>query len=312
MGRGLGDVGNPAALIPGDVGSVEKAASDMAAYGDVLYLAGQGLARIDTGAGWTGQAADAFRRVYQSQPGKWTQAGEAFHEAANAIGSYSSVLQWAQGQAAYAIQVWNSGTANHQAAQQILDNARSQLDRAGNTAAATVNKAASLAPPKPGFWSQVGGFFSGVGHGAEAVGDGLVNGLASFGNAVIQHPGATAAAVGGTMLAGISAAGDAGGLVLDATGVGAVAGAPLNVVSTAGVAVGIGIAGASLGTLAADAAGPDRVTLMQSSSGSGSGSDSGPEPNYSDKPRSDREPDRVHAAADRRCNSRGEESARLA
>ena len=62
----------------------------------------------------------------------------------------------------------------------------------------------------------------------------VVNGLASFGNAMLHHPGSTAlaaAAIGRTM---ISAGGEGLGVTLDATGVGAVAGVPLNVVSASG------------------------------------------------------------------------------
>jgi hypothetical protein len=283
MSGGLGQTDDPAALVPGDAGTVGTTAQALAAYGDVLQLAGAGLRRIDTAAGWSGAAADAFRRVYQGQPGKWVQAGDAFHEAANAVGAYASVLSWAQSEAAYAIQVWNAGKAYHQAAAQILGNARGQLDSAGNTAAAAVGRAASLAPPEPGFWSEVGSFFSGVGHGAEAVSDDFINGLASVGNAVIQHPGADAATLAGMALAGVSAAGDAGGLVLDATGVGAVAGVPLNVVSTAGIAAGAGISAAGIGTIVSGAAGPDRVTVMNMSSDAGSGGGGTPD-SYSSSP----------------------------
>jgi hypothetical protein len=283
MGAELGQTDDPTALIPGDAGTVYQTAQALAAYGDVLQLAGNGLARIDTSDGWSGQAADAFRRVYSVQPGKWQRAGAAFHDTASAVGSYASALTWAQGQAAVAIQVWNTGTANHQAAAQILDNAQSQLDGAGNTAAAAVAKAAALAPPGPSFWSKLGSFFGGVGRGAEAAGDDLINGLASVGNAVIQHPGADATALGGALLAGISAGGDAVGVVLDATGVGAIAGAPLNVVSTAGIAAGATASAAGVGMILSDAAGPDRVNIMNSDAGSGSGGGETPR-SYSSSP----------------------------
>jgi hypothetical protein len=100
---------------------------------------------------------------------------------------------------------------------------------------------------------------------------------------VIQHPGADAATLAGMALAGISAGGDAGGLVLDATGVGAIAGVPLNVVSTAGVVAGLGISAAGVGTIVSDAAGPDRVNIMNSSSDSSSGGGGTPR-SYSSSP----------------------------
>ena len=63
-----------------------------------------------------------------------------------------------------------------------------------------------------------------------------------------------AATIGGTALAGISAGGEALGVGLDATGVGALAGVPLNVVSAAGIVTGSGIAAAGLNSLAQNAA----------------------------------------------------------
>lgn len=67
----------------------------------------------------------------------------------------------------------------------------------------------------------------------------MVNDLASFGNAAIHHPVDTAAALGGATLTVASAVGDGLGVALDATGVGAVAGVPINAVSTARVATSV-------------------------------------------------------------------------
>jgi hypothetical protein len=73
-------------------------------------------------------------------------------------------------------------------------------------------------------------------------------------------------------LAGISAGGEGLGIALDATGVGAVAGVPLNVVSAGGIVAGSGIAAAGLNSLAQNAAGPDRVSpLKADGGGSGTG-----------------------------------------
>jgi hypothetical protein len=93
----------------------------------------------------------------------------------------------------------------------------------------------------------------------------VVNGIASFGNAMLHHPGETAAMVGGIALAGISAGGEGLGIALDATGVGAVAGVPLNVVSAAGVAAGVGIAGTAATSLAMNAADEDAVSPARGS-----------------------------------------------
>ena len=58
--------------------------------------------------------------------------------------------------------------------------------------------------------------------------------------------------------------GDGLGLVLDATGVGALGGGPLNAVSTVGVVTGVGITAAAVGDLAQHAATDDQVSPMRS------------------------------------------------
>jgi hypothetical protein len=285
MAAELGQTNDPTALVPGNAESIYTTEGALVAYGDLLVEAGTGLRQIDTTAGWSGAAADAFREVYHGQPSRWLQAGDAFHDAANALDNYAATLTWAQQQAAAAIELWNSGKASHPAAAQTLASARGQLDSAGSAAASAVTKAADLAPPQPGFWSQVGSFFSGLGHdatsaggdilhAAETAGADTVDALASFGNAALNDPGGVAATVGGAALAGISAGGEGLGIALDATGVGAIAGVPLNVVSAAGIVAGSGIAAAGLNSLAQNAAGPDRVDPLKADGG-GSGSGAG-------------------------------------
>ena len=278
-------------------------------YGDMLLEAGTGLSRVDTQAGWRGAAADQFRSRFHGEPGKWIEAGECFHTAANALDSYASTLQWSQGQAAEAITLWDQGTAatataksqfdravgqvkqrnaeesaqgvpltpmptfhdpgqaQRAAARDQLDRARSQLKTAGDATASTVGAATDKAPKKPGFWSKVGSFFSGVGDDVKIAGEHVVNGVASFGNAMANHPGDVLTAAGGIALTGISAGGDGLGVVLDATGVGAVAGVPLNAFSTAGVVLGAGMTAAATGDLARHAATDDHVSPMDTSGG---------------------------------------------
>jgi hypothetical protein len=318
----LGQTNDPKALIPGDVGAVADTMWQLRTYGDSLYEAGTGLQRVDTTAGWSGPASDAFRKVFQGQPGKWTQAGDCFHAAANALDTYDSTLQWAQQQAADAINLWNQGQAataaakadhdravaqaqqqaqertaagtpttapnipfvdpgeaKRQAAQQMLQRAQAQLKSAGDTAEAAVGKARDQAPPKPGFWSRLGtdisGFFDAAGHDLEVVGADAVNGVASLGNAMINHPGDVAGALGGIGLTVVSGFGDAAGGVLDATGVGAIVGVPVNALSTAGVITGAGITTAAVGDLMHHAMSDDQVSPMKVDSSSGSG-DPGP------------------------------------
>jgi len=276
----LGETNDPRELVPGDAGAVTAAARALRTRGDALHQAGAGLQRIDTTDGWSGPAGDAFRAKFHGQPGKWLEAGDCLHQAADALDGYTKTLTWAQQQAGDAITQWNAaqaasqqaaqaggplplqdpGDAGRQAAQRLLDDARKQLDRAGGAAASVVGAGRDKAPKKPGFWSRVGDFFSDVGADLENAGGRVVNGLASVGNAAAHHPGdiATAAAGAGLMLLG--AGGDVGGGVLDATGVGAIAGIPINVASTAAVVAGGGLVLGAGGDLMMHAASDDSVS----------------------------------------------------
>lgn len=274
----LGQTSDPTALIPGDPASVYQTEAEVRSYGDLMYTAGEGLQRIDTTDGWSGAAADAFRKVYSGQPRKWVVAGDAFHAAANALKDYANVLAWAQGQASVAISQWNAGSK--QAAAATLANAQGQLNTAGNTAAATVGQARDLAPPAPGFWSQIGSdalsFLSHAGHALETAGEDTLGALASVGNAMLHDTGAFTEILGGLGLATLSAGGEVGGAALDLTGIGAILGVPVGVLSAAGIVGGVSLAGAGLHTVVSDAAGPDRVTMMNSQGSGGGGGTSDP------------------------------------
>ncbi|MFI5662743.1 putative T7SS-secreted protein [Streptomyces sp. NPDC051684] len=299
----LGETSNPRDLVPGTPDALNTTAQSLLAYGDVLIEAGEGLAKIETEDGWRGPAGDAFRDRFHGEPSRWVKAGDNFHAAANAMYDYSYTLraaqqraeeaisQFARGEAttaaaenAHAQQVnqarsrgdeteipfHDPGEADRTAARGTLETARGNVDSAGHTATALVKKATESAPEKPGFWSQVGDFFSDVGEGAVDVGKVVVNDLASFGNAMIQHPGDSAAMLGGALLTGLSAGGEGLGVALDATGVGAVAGVPLNAVSAAGIATGVGVAGAGAMDLAQHAGSDSKVEpLRMNNEGSG-------------------------------------------
>jgi hypothetical protein len=283
MARELGETNDPTQLVPGNPGSITATAQALRLRGDSLHEAGTGLQRIDTADGWSGAAADAFRAKFQGQPSKWLEAGDCFHSSADALTSYAGTLTWAQREAATAISQWNAGQAgtqqaatqhqqagqslpfadpgeiSRQAARSTLENARKQLDSAGNDAATAAGHARDKAPEKPGFWSKVGDFFEDVGAGLANAGGHVVNGLASFGNAMIHHPGDTGAMAAGVGLMLLGAAGDVGGGALDVTVAGAVVGVPLNVVSTGAIVAGGGMVAAGTGDLTMHAASDDSV-----------------------------------------------------
>ncbi|MFC8431534.1 putative T7SS-secreted protein [Streptomyces sp. NPDC057253] len=304
----LGETSDPRALVPGSPDSLTTTAQALLAYGDVLIEAGEGLAKVDTEDGWRGPAGDAFRDRFHGQPARWTEAGNEFHTAANALYDYLYTLRAAQQRAAEAIAQYargetattnarnahdrqvgeargrgdnteipfdDPGEADRAAARAALDTARGNVETAGHTAAAKVRKATESAPERPGFWSKVGDFLGDVGDELVDGGKTVVNDLASFGNAMVQHPGDSAAMLGGMLLAGVSAGGEGLGVALDATGVGAIAGVPLNVVSAAGITAGVGLAGAGAVDLAQHATSDSQVEpLRMNSEGSGTGGSS--------------------------------------
>jgi hypothetical protein len=169
----LGQSDDPQQLVPGDAGAIATTARSLRGRGDELTLAGHGLQRIDTTDGWSGPAADAFRAKFQDQPGSWIEAGECFHQAADALDSYGRTLTWAQSEAAAAATDWHNaqmatrtaeadytryqqaggtepftdpGAPGRAAAQKRLSDARGRLATAGDTAATTVGTGRDKAP----------------------------------------------------------------------------------------------------------------------------------------------------------------------
>lgn len=291
----LGGTQDPVELVPGKPEAVEDNARVLRARADRAGRASEGLQAIDTGA-WQGPAAHTFHEKFSYEPAKWYKAADALLTAADALDHYATTLRWAQGQAMEAITAWaeantatqqaqvqhnqdaaratengqpapqfdDPGTATRQAAQDALNRARAQLIEVGDAVAGAVRDATEGAPTSSSWLDDVGDFF------ADAGGH-LINGLASVGNAVVNHPGDAIMTAAGIALTAISATGEGAGLVLDATGVGAIPGVALNAVSAAGMAAGATMAGAGVANIAANASGDDHVSPMQTNHSSGTG-----------------------------------------
>ena len=285
----LGGTHDPRALVPGDADAVADNARVLRARAQAAGDAGDGLRSIDTGA-WYGPAAQRFHEKFSYEPGRWFTAGDAMQAGAGALDDYAGTLRWAQGQAAEAIRLWDAaeaatrhareaydtaaahadlppfedpGETARSQAQAVLGNARDQVKAAGRAASGTLRDKAVLAPEKPSWLDDIGDFF-------HDVGGHIVNGLASTGNAMLHHPGSVAAAAAGIALATVSAGGEGLGVALDATGIGAVAGVPLNAVSAAGIAAGAGITTVAMADIASHAAGDDHVSPVNTEGGAGS------------------------------------------
>lgn len=277
----LGDTQDPTQLVPGNPEAIEENARVLHARSDRANWAGEGLQAIDTGA-WQGPAANEFRDKFSFEPSKWFTAADSLTAGANALDDYAGTLRWAQGQALEAIAQWNQGQAatqqgkaqhdaavaqatasnqpappftdpgeaTRQAARDTLTRARAQLQDAGDIAADVLRGETDNAPQESSWLDDVGNFLGNVGAH-------IVNDVASFGNALLNHPGDVVQALGGLGLTTISAAGFGAGAVLDATGVGAIPGVALHGASVIGMAGGLELTGTAMASIIQHAAGDD-------------------------------------------------------
>lgn len=176
-----------------------------------------------------------------------------------------------------------TSTRNKQAAAQAaLDKAKQQLtsakhirDQAADAASSRIHRAITHDGMHDGTWDKVkdtaGTVLSDTGHFLEDMGETALGDLASLGNAMLHDAGQVGEILGGVALVGLGAGGEVGGVVLDATGIGALLGVPAGVVSATAIAGGVGLITAGAGGLAMDAAGPDRVDMTSDGGGSGGG-----------------------------------------
>lgn len=209
---GLSDNSGIPALIPGSAEDLYTLVGALTQYADLLAEAGNGLSRIDSTSGWSGQAADAFHQAYHDQPSRWLQASGAFREAAQALDGYAAALSSAQQQAFTAVNLYEGGPADKAHARAMMGTALVDLRAAGGRAASAVSAAASLAPPAPTWWQL------------------LRHGIAARADAMAHDPGAAVADVAGDAMIGAS-------ILMIASGLGA--------------PVGLGLMSAGIGTVTA-------------------------------------------------------------
>lgn len=297
----LGETSDPVQLVPGNVPAVTARMYDLGDYARSLDEAGQGLSRIDTRECWQGDAGEAFRERYRGEPKRWVVAGECFAATAKALDSYSWTLSWAQGKAADAIREWARGVAQteadeksfaraeqrarddaartgvpvvigafvdtgeptRQAARETLADTRRQLADVARATAAKIWEACEPAPPKPTWVDGIGDGLGWLGGQAQDAGIAVVNGAASLGNAMLNHLDDVGLLFAGVGMIAAGTGGEVGGVALDATGAGAVAGVPINIATAGVIAAGAGLAGAGAVGLGIHAATDSRVQVLE-------------------------------------------------
>ncbi|MET8030212.1 putative T7SS-secreted protein [Streptomyces avermitilis] len=151
MAAALGSTADPKALIPGDVVALTDLADTMTKWSGKFDKVGSNLRDVKV-PGWNGEASDAFWKKLSSEKGNWYVASDHMSGAATAITSYTSVLRWAQQQAADAIEKWDDG--DHAGAQQVLSTARTQVEQASGTLSTELGKLSGSAPDSPSWLTQ--------------------------------------------------------------------------------------------------------------------------------------------------------------
>ncbi|MCM2578720.1 putative T7SS-secreted protein [Streptomyces meridianus] len=190
----LGRTDQPDELIHGKPSALAGSIEHLKDFRKAFERVGQGLSKFDAGH-WQGKAAEAFREKFGVHPKKWLHAADACEDAAKALEDFTKTVEWAQGQAREAIELYASGTkaskravdtyntrvdsynaavrsgqdpgpapgaftdpgkADVQAAREMLAEARRQRNEAGTAAAAKMRAALAHAPAEPSGLDRLG------------------------------------------------------------------------------------------------------------------------------------------------------------
>lgn len=182
----LGQTEEADELIHGKPEKIAAAVTNLRDFRRAFDLVGGGMKKLDS-AHWRGAAADAFRERFQTLPTDWLRAADAMENAAKALDTYSKAVVSAQGKAREAIALYKEGDndskaaadtfnkkvdaynaartgdsplphpgtfsdpgkAKRQRAREILNDARTARNEAGETAKAAVTAALAHAPQEP-------------------------------------------------------------------------------------------------------------------------------------------------------------------
>ncbi|MEW1902046.1 putative T7SS-secreted protein [Streptomyces sp. NPDC086147] len=182
----LGQTEEADELVHGKPEKIAAAVKNLRDFQRAFDLVGGGMKKLDP-SHWKGAAADAFREKFQTLPTDWLHAADAMENAAKALETYSQAIVSAQGKAREAIALHKEGekdtkeaeenyqkkTAAYDAAREgddplphpgaysdpgeskrrrareVLSDARTARNEAGETAKAAVRAALAHAPKEP-------------------------------------------------------------------------------------------------------------------------------------------------------------------
>ncbi|MEU9995483.1 putative T7SS-secreted protein [Streptomyces sp. NPDC050848] len=182
----LGQTEEADELIHGKPERIAATVTNLRDFRRAFDLVGGGMKKLDA-AHWKGEAANAFREKFQTLPTDWLHAADAMEDAAKALETYSKAVVSAQGKAREAIALYKEGdndsktaadtynkkvdaynaartgdsplphpgtfsdpgASKRQRAREILGDARTARNEAGETAKAAVRAALAHAPKEP-------------------------------------------------------------------------------------------------------------------------------------------------------------------
>ncbi|HEY0189387.1 MAG TPA: DUF4258 domain-containing protein [Cellulomonas sp.] len=306
MSQALATCEDPTLLIDGCAETVELLADQLQARTAVLSSVAEEMARIDVTGLWQGAAGEQLASTVRAMAGRLDATGDAHARASRAMSSYAEEIRAARGRAGAAVDTWQRGrrltrlaSLEHEQAVRrsvadepalkvptlvdpgeplredavtILAAAQRMDEQAGEETAVAVESAAAGAPDGGSFWDGVGSFWSDVWHGGWDLGADIGNAIASFANALSEHPDLAVELVGGLALMGVGEVMEAGGVALDLTVVGAPAGIALNITGAGVMVAGAGLSAQAALRLGVEAAGDDAVRPFEGSGSSGGGS----------------------------------------
>ncbi|MBQ0925608.1 putative T7SS-secreted protein [Saccharopolyspora endophytica] len=131
----LGETERGEELVPGKVVALYRYAQVLRDRATDVIADAEALKRIDTGA-WTGPAYEAYAEDNANQWPRWLKLGDAMAYGAQAVESYANCLGWAQMQANQAVELYRRGQQLSQQAQQSHDKAVAAYNSGGGESGA--------------------------------------------------------------------------------------------------------------------------------------------------------------------------------
>lgn len=104
----LGQTEEADELLHGNPTRIRESAGHLKDFRAAFEKVGQGMRKVDSSR-WKGLGGDAFREKFGVHPTKWLHAADACETATIALEAYADTVDWAQGQAQEAIELYRKG-----------------------------------------------------------------------------------------------------------------------------------------------------------------------------------------------------------